>query len=169
MVDNIDFKIRSYDVGGIDFLSQTPLYFDVTGEHCFKGENVITGTLDGLLRVSASQRGVNVTDGSLCKWYLGDNFQTMERGDTQRAIEKLSDILHLPMNEATITRIDVAQNFIIRHPPEVYFNHLGSSYPYKRLEQPDGLYYLDISVILTPHFGDVVPPKQVRSLKNHLA
>ena len=47
MYDNVDLKIRSFEVGGIDFLSQTPLYFDVTGEHCFKGENVISGILDG--------------------------------------------------------------------------------------------------------------------------
>ena len=147
MYDNVDLKIRSLDVGGIDFLSQTPLYFNVTGEHCFNGENVISGTLDGL-RISVSRSGVNITDGSLCKYYLKDNFQTMGRSDTQRAIEKISDTLHLPLNKATVTRIDVAQNIIVSHPTEVYFNHLGSSYPNKRLEQPDGLYYTNSKGLL---------------------
>lgn len=159
MYDNINFKVRSFEVGGIDFLSQTPLYFDVTGEHCFNGENVITGNLNGL-RVSASQRGVNVTDGSLCKWYLGDNFKTMERGDIQRAIEKLSDTLHLPMDKATISRIDLAQNFIMKHPTEVYFNHLGSNYPSKRLEQPDGLYYSKHDTLLV--FYDKVKEQRAK-------
>ena len=146
MYDNIDFKIRHSEVGGIDFLSETPMYFDVTGEHSYNGVSVITGHLNGL-KVSVSQRSVNVTNGSLCKWFLGDNFQTMGRGDNQRAIEKLSDTLHLPFDKATVTRIDIAQNFIMKHPPEVYFNHLGENYPSKRLEQPDGLYYSKLDTL----------------------
>ena len=140
MYDNVDFKLKSSEAGGIDFLSETPCYFDVSGEHCFNGEQVVSGSLNGY-RITVSQNGVNIKDHSLCKWFLGDNFQTMWRGDTQRAIEKLSDILHLPIDKATVTRIDFAQNFIVKHPTEVYFNHLGTSYPAKRLEQPDGLYY----------------------------
>ena len=159
MYDNVDFKVRSSEVRGIDFLSQTPLYFDVTGEHCFNGENVIMGNLNGL-KITASQRGVNVTNGSLCKWYLGDNFQTMGRSDTKRAIEKLSDTLHLPLEQATISRIDVAQNFIVKHPTEVYFNHLGSSYPCKRLEQPDGLYYSKHDTLLV--FYDKVKEQRAK-------
>lgn len=159
MYDNVNFKVRGFEIEGIDFLSQTPLYFDVTGEHCFNGEDVITGNLNGL-RVSASRRGVNVSNGSLCKWYLGDNFKTMERGDVQRAIEKLSDTLHLPMDKATITRIDLAQNFIMKHPTEVYFNHLGSYYPSKRLEQPDGLYYSKHDTLLV--FYDKVKEQRAK-------
>jgi len=140
MYDNVDFKIKGYDVGGIDFLSQIPLHFNITGEHRFNEENVITGNLDGL-RISVSRSGVNVKDGSLCKYLLGDNFQTLNRKDTKLAIEKLSDTLHLPFDRATITRIDVAQNFIVNHPTALYLNHLGNCYPYIRLEQPNGLYF----------------------------
>ena len=61
--------------------------------------------------------------------------------DTRMAIEKLSDALHLPIDQAQVTRIDIAQNFILKHPPEVYWNHLGISGRSKRLEQSDGLYY----------------------------
>lgn len=147
MYDNGDFKVRNSEVGNIDFLSETPCYFHVTGEHDFNGETVITGNLDGY-KISVSKNGVNVTDGSLCKWYLGDNFQTMGRGDTKKAIEKLSDTLHLPIDKATVTRIDIAQNFIVKHPTEVYYNHLGNSYPSKRLEQPDGLYYTNSKGLL---------------------
>ena len=84
------------EVKGVDFLSETPQYFDVTGQHCFNGANVITGNLKGF-RISVSERGVNLKDGSLCKYYLGDNFQTLGRGDTKQAIEMLSDTLHLPL------------------------------------------------------------------------
>lgn len=140
MYDNIDIMLKSDQAPGTDFMSQTPLYFDVTGEHRFDGGFSLTGNL-GNLRVSVTGNRVKISDGSLCKWYLGDNFQTLTRGDTKRAIEMLSDKLHLPLNNADITRIDIAQNFIMKHPPEVYFNHLGQLPRYNRLPQPNGIYY----------------------------
>lgn len=159
MYDNLDFKLNINEVKGIDFLSETPLYFDVSGEHCFNGANVITGNLNGF-RISVSERGVNLKDGSLCKYYLGDNFQTLGRGDTKKAIEMLSDTLHLPLNKATITRIDIAQNYIVKHPTSVYFNHLGNSAYNKRLEQPDGLYYTNSKGLLV--FYDKVKEQKAK-------
>jgi hypothetical protein len=46
MIDNLDIKARNSDVPDIDFLCETLRYFDVTGEHNFRGESVIAGTLD---------------------------------------------------------------------------------------------------------------------------
>lgn len=140
MYDTVNFRLKQYGAGGIDFLAETPCYFDVTGTHNFKGETVLSGSLNGL-RVTVSRSGVNIKDGSLCKWYLGDNFQTMGRGDVKRAIENLSDTLHLPMDKANVTRLDIAQNFIVKHPTDVYYNHLGILMYAQRLQQPDGLYY----------------------------
>ena len=65
----------------------------------------------------------------------------MGRKDTERAVEKLSDLLHLPIGKALITRIDVSQNFIMQHPPKVYMNHLGAMKNAARLEEPNSLYY----------------------------
>ena len=72
---------------------------------------------------------------------MGDNLQTMGRKDTERAVEKLSDLLHLPMDKAQVTRIDVSQNFIMKHPPSVYLQHLGVLKGAARLEEPNTLYY----------------------------
>jgi len=141
MYDSVDFKYRNYDAGG-NFLSETPKYIEVTGNHIFGDMEVITGNVDGL-KISVNRNGVNAGKASLCKWYHGDNFSTLTRIDTRRAIEKLSDILHIPMHDATISRVDVAHNFTMNHPTNVYFNHLGSFYPNKRLEQPDGIYYVN--------------------------
>lgn len=140
MYDNIDFKIKSCDVTRIDFLKETPKHFEVTGEHDFYDSLVISGSLNGY-KITVSERCVNVKDGSLCKFYLGDNFQTLNRSDVKKAIEMLSDTLHLPFEQATVSRIDAAQNFIVKHPTEVYFNHLGEYIHNKRLAQPNGLYY----------------------------
>lgn len=141
MYDTVNFRLLQSDAGDVDFLAETPCYLENVGEHYYNnGEAVITGSLDGL-KVTLNRHQMKIKDGSLCKWYLGDNFQTMGRGDTQRAIERLSDTLHLPMSKATVTRLDIAQNFITRHPPEVYISHLGVLKYATRLQEPNGIYY----------------------------
>lgn len=124
----------------MDFLAETSCYLENVGEHNYNGELVITGSLKGL-KISLNRYQMKIKDGSLCKWHLGNNFQTLGRGDTQRAIENLSDTLHIPMSKATVTRLDIAQNFITRHPPEVYLNHLGILKYATRLQEPNGVYY----------------------------
>ena len=124
----------------MDFLSEIPCYLENVGEHNYNDMVTITGSIGGL-KVSLNRYQIKIKDGSLCKWYLGDNFQTLGRGDTERAVEKLSDMLHVPVSRATVTRLDVAQNFIVRHPPEVYLNHLGTLKYSTRLQEPHGIYY----------------------------
>ena len=140
MYDTVHFRLTVGDYGGVSFVEETPCYLADVATHDYNGSIVITGNLQGL-RVSVTPWQVKVKDGSLCKWYLGDNLQTMSRGDVQRAIERLSDELHLPMNLATITRLDIGANLITQHPAEVYYNHLGVLAWAKRLVEPSGLYY----------------------------
>ncbi len=72
---------------------------------------------------------------------MGDNFKTLSRGDTKRAIEQISDCLKLSFDRADLTRIDVAQNFIMRYDEKLYYPYLGELQYFKRLEQDNGLYY----------------------------
>lgn len=141
MFDSVNFRLTRSDYNGADFLSEVPCYITGVSEHHFNnGVVVVTGYLDNL-KVSCNEYQIKVKDGSLCKWYLGDNLQTMGRKDTERAVEKLSDLLHLPMDKAQVTRIDVSQNFIMKHPPSVYLQHLGVLKGAARLEEPNTLYY----------------------------
>ena len=130
MYDNVDFKLSILDNLGVDFLKETPRYFDVTSEHAFENGFAICGSLKddnaGNYKITVSNRGITIKDGSLCKYHLGNNCQTLSRSETQRAIEKLSDTLHLPIDKAKVSRIDVAQNFIVKHPTQVYYNYLGT-------------------------------------------
>lgn len=148
MFDNIDLGLLQNDVLTTDFLSETIKYFDVTGEHnFFNGEYVISGRLNDSFKISVSKGKISIKDASLCKWYLGNNFETLQRKDVQHAIEKLSDILHLPIDKAKVTRFDVAQNFIMKYPVQVYYNHLGEMAYCKRVpviderNKTEGLYY----------------------------
>lgn len=140
MLDTVYFRLLQSEVSGMNFLTKIPCFLDDVGEHYYKDEIVITGNLNNL-KISVNNYQMKIRDGSLCKWYLGDNYQTMSRGDVKKAIEKLSDTLHLPISKASITRLDLAQNFITKHTPEVYMNHLGVLKYAKRLQEPDGLYY----------------------------
>lgn len=142
MYDTVNMRLRGYDVPGVSFLEETALYLDeITGhfEHQ-NGLHVVIGKL-GCLTVSIDEAAARVGKGSLCKWFLGDNVQEMGRGDTKRAIEKLSDTLHLPMERAAVTRLDVAHNLLMRYPPGVYYNHLGGLRYATRLQEPEGIYY----------------------------
>lgn len=140
MYDTIYFRLTQGEVHGFDFLAETPCYLEDVAEHTFSDGVVVSGNV-GNLKVSLNRFQIKVKDGSLCKFYLGSNFKTMGRKDTQRAIEKLSDTLHLPMSKAAVTRLDVAQNFCTKYPPDVYFNHLGMLKYSTRLQEPNGVYY----------------------------
>lgn len=141
MIDSVDLRLSRYDAPETDFLGETSKYFQfLTEQQNSLGEYKIFGTLGGL-KVVASKESVYVGKGSLCKWALGDNFQTLDRLTTQRALECLADTLHLPIDRAAVTRLDVGQNFLLKYPVEVYFNHLGEFGRAKRLPQPTGLYY----------------------------
>lgn len=109
MYDTINFRLSQYEAGGLIFLKKHLLILKNVGEHNYSGDVVITGNLKGL-KVSLNRYLMKVKDGSLCKWYLGNNFHTMGAGRYQRAIEALSEALHLDMSKAAVTRMDIAQN-----------------------------------------------------------
>lgn len=140
MFDTVFFSLTNADANGVDFLEDLPRFLDNVGVHDYRGFTFVSGSLNGL-KVTANACRVKVGGGSLCKFLLGDNYSTMGRRDTQQAVEKLSDSLHLPMDKANVTRMDVAQNFIMKHPVTVYLNHLGALRYADRLEEPNGLYY----------------------------
>ena len=108
-------------------------------EHQRGQSHYITGDV-GNLNLLLSEQGVNIK-GSLAKWYLNDNVQTLTRGDTQRAIEALSDTLSLNVAEAKVKRADVATNFMMRHKPTVYYPYLGDCQHYQRTQRQTSLYY----------------------------
>lgn len=141
MYDNIDMKLPIEEAGGVNLLNDIPARLTRCSQTVYdNGSTSITG-YNGSLKVRVSEQAVKIQDSSLCKWFLGDNFQGMTRGDVKNSIEKLSDLLHLPMNRADVTRIDVAQNFIMRHEKAVYFDHLGFLQYFQRYQQNNGLYY----------------------------
>ena len=127
MYDTINMRLYADECKGANFIEDLPqrLTSARVMANTATGELWLDGRLDNL-RVTASRYVMQVKDGSLCKWYLGDNYKTLDKSATRHAIERLCDTLHLPLECAQVTRLDVATNFIMQHPPEVYLSHLGS-------------------------------------------
>lgn len=138
MIDTIKYNFINYNPE-INLLNEIPNYFEVTGEHNYSNETVVTGNLDNL-KISVRKNSVKV-ENSLCKWYLGDNFQTLTHNEIKLANEKLSDTLHIDIQQANVSRLDIADNYTMQHAPKIYCDYLSKLSRYKRLEQPDGLYY----------------------------
>lgn len=62
-----------------------------------------------------------LVQGSLAKFHLGSNIETLSREETARAIEHLSDELNQRMAEAKVSRLDVAKTFVMERPPSDYW------------------------------------------------
>lgn len=141
MYDTVIMTLTQAQAGGMDLTAAARVLDGVMIHRpAAGGIESYTGRLGSLL-IWLDGYNIKITGGSICKWFLGDNYQTLSRGDMERAIEKLADTLHLPMMNATITRADFGRVFVMQHPAEVYFNHLGQLSRYDRLEEPSGLYY----------------------------
>lgn len=59
--------------------------------------------------------------GSLAKFHLGNNIQTLSRSDTARAIDGLSDALGESIARARVFRLDIGQTFEMTQAPAVYW------------------------------------------------
>lgn len=142
MLDTVNFKMTRAEVEGVDFLQEITPYLNPEGlgVHHYDGYDVVTGNLENL-KVAISPHQIRVKDGSMCKFMLGDNYQALTRADVKKAVERLSDTLHLPFDRALITRLDVGLCLVVKQPTANYFNHLGVLNYAQRLQQPNSLYY----------------------------
>jgi hypothetical protein len=120
-------------------LETIPNYFDVLAEHNYNGEYVLSGNSKNL-RIKVRKNKFSI-ENSICKWYLGSNINTLSQAQVRLANEKLSDIFHVNINEANVTRLDLAKSFQMQYPVECYLSILGQLNRYKRLEQPNGIIY----------------------------
>lgn len=99
------------------------------------------GSLENLI-ISINQKSNRIAvKGSLCKYHHGSNLQSLTLPEVKQAVEKIADHLHLPMDQAQVSRFDIAHNFAMDHPVPLYLPPLGLARHYRRLEQPTSLYY----------------------------
>lgn len=141
-MDTISIRLGIEQAGNTNLLATIPKYLEnrKAGLDEQTGNKWITGRLANL-KVIVTKNAVVVKDGSLTKYYLGDNLKMLSRGDIQRAFENISDTLHLPMNKADVKRFHFGKNLMVNCNAALYLAHLGSNGRYIRLEQKTALNY----------------------------
>lgn len=72
-------------------------------------------------------------NGSFPRLLYPDNSFTLKRTEAKACIEFLSDSLLYNMNNASVTRIDVATTFSMEQPVKMYFDCLGALSRFKRV------------------------------------
>ncbi len=92
----------------------------------------VTGKLKNLRVWLGSSCSVQ---GSICKYYLGDNLQTLTRKTLQEAIQCLEDQLNLSIREAEIRRLDIGDNLRVRNLPSCYLPLMLETPYFQRVEQ----------------------------------
>lgn len=88
------------------------------------GESRAFGCIENL-KASVYVGGISIC-GSLAKYlYNGSNVYPLDRHTTKQAIEKISDSLHIEVNDAKVTAMEVGANFSMKHAPTEYIRRLG--------------------------------------------
>lgn len=103
------------------------------------GEWKITGSFANY-HATLNDRGLFLS-GSLAKLYFGENQSSLSRSATKEALQMLGDTLAIPIEQADVTRLDIACNLPMKHEVPTYYPALGNARHYKRLEQNNGIYY----------------------------
>lgn len=141
MLDTINATLLSCDAGGVDLMEEAGPNLDFYRlVRCKDGREYVVGELSNLKIMVLSER-LRIYGGSLCKFYKGNNYGALSRRETFMAFEKLSDLLHVPVLSASVSRIDIGINMLMRHAPSLYFGHLGAMGRKKRLLTSTTLYY----------------------------
>lgn len=140
MYDTINMWLPIDLAGSFDVSKTLQNLSGITEHQKDDGQGYISGTLGQNYKVSISGQGISLK-GSLAKYFLPDNFHTLIRADSIRAIQKISDELHLPISRSKVSRIDFSTNLLMKHKPEAYYAFLGECQHYNRLPQPKSLYY----------------------------
>ncbi|MBS7563794.1 hypothetical protein KHS38_05210 [Mucilaginibacter sp. Bleaf8] len=63
-------------------------------------------------------------NGSLCKYLLGENVSTLSKDQIDAALKKLTQQMGFPVQQATLSRIDIATNLPVQQAPELYIGCL---------------------------------------------
>ena len=136
MIDNIKLSLpRCRDMPDISG------YLDNGNENCSMktGEVSVYGNVENI-KVTQYFGGYSI-QGSLPKFLYGNNVCQLTRKEVGQAIEKLSDRLHLPLNDARVTSIEVGANICLTKQHTAYTRLLGDMPRMQRVSMADSLYY----------------------------
>jgi len=101
--------------------------------------NYLQGDLKNM-RVTLNESSISVK-GSLCKYFYGNNIDTLNLTTTREALAQISADLSIDINKASVSRIDFSTNIVTDYTPTIYYPYLGELSRFERCEQPNSIYY----------------------------
>ena len=101
--------------------------------------NYLQGDLKNM-RVTLNESSISVK-GSLCKYFYGNNIDTLNLTTTREALAQISADLSIDINKASVSRIDFSTNIVTDFTPTIYYPYLGQLSRFERYEQPNSIYY----------------------------
>ncbi|GAL86821.1 hypothetical protein AL1_10570 [Sporocytophaga myxococcoides] len=144
MYDNILIKIDAHTLGKENlFIELSNLPFETTIESKDGVIQKLKFKVDNLI-VEVKEKEI-VIKGSICKYYHGTNQYTLTRIATEKAFDKLSKALKLPIQNFSVMLFEAASNIIVDNEVEFYFRLLGPLQGYKTSPFINGTLYYENS------------------------
>lgn len=140
MYDNIVLKWIQEENPEVCFIEQVPSCLSGVCWHKDENSEYCTGML-GVFHVYVNREVVKLHKGSLCKFWKGNNCDTLTLEEVKEALLSIEARLGLLIENAIVGRIDFSTNLEMNNPPSVYFSLLGTCPRKKRLEQENGVYF----------------------------
>ena len=152
MYDNISIYCDSYSLGAKNILRHIIKYgkgYDV--EKNGVNKNGVEYAYISLMGENSQKLTFEVTphylrlsgkNSSICKFFLGNNFETMSLAQFKLAIEAISMRFgELPIRNGQVQRIDLATNFIMNFAPSVYNSCMVNLSRYGKVTNDGNLYF----------------------------
>jgi hypothetical protein len=107
-------RITLYDSVRISVLSQqaAKLRARISNGHDY-GSGSFKGMLKGL-RIWVNENRITI-EGSLAKYYFGDNFRTLSLGDARDCIKRLSEELGIDILSGKVTKLEFGTSIVTNH------------------------------------------------------
>jgi len=140
MYDTVNFWIDMANISGDNPFEILPYLSEIKEQQDEKSGYSCTGKAGDYL-IYIAENGISLI-GSLAKYHLGNNIDTLTLHSSKQAIERISDHLHTNIKKAKVTRLDVSTVIPTKRPPAEYYNYLGNKPYFERLQATkDTLYY----------------------------
>lgn len=134
MYDNVGFYLSADEVGSenlIDDVLQNgnDITIELLGENGYGTEYAYISLIGRneqklTFKVLPYQISLIGKNSSICKYYLGDNFQTLTLKQFNDAIDDIEERLNIDLSKAVVCRIDIAANFFMKYSPSSYHSCL---------------------------------------------
>jgi hypothetical protein len=139
MFDSIQMYLSQKAAPKVDFLGEVPCHLTNITFHDSVDHKYYDGWMKNL-KILVTDTRVKIS-GSMAKFYTGQNLKNLGRTELALALDKMEEVLNLPIGESTITSLDIGNSLIVNSPPNQYLKYLGDCSGLDRLEQPSGINY----------------------------